>query len=524
MSLVFILVAACVGAGFFFFHGSPDEQTLLRTRLSSAGVSATSTADTEALRLEYAREMLTRTPVLALPQTDLDSLEKSVAALGNAQQRLSSIQSSPKDAEAVSALYPLEYLRALSAAERARRAFLAEGGRESLERYFTAARAAADAYTEGVREFKERFSAVVTSDTFETATADALVGRAAMRAAADTLLSRGKDYAQRIDAQRRCVSGSVASCREDDLAWPIASAAAPQEAPGLSSRAREVRALFAGALGEPSLLSLPALRIASSTCLRGPQEDPVAVLRVLKDAQGSPLVTLPYPLGDIRLMRTDANSDDQFDRFLNAQGIVYFFSSPLVHYRCESFGAELSAFVGTDAVRAFAARSPLGAYAGGDAPVARTLEERLRGEVAQEADARAYLSLAGTLAAHGALPQGVRAEALSLARALKDGSAGFDLLVQFIARVEHTNLTIYEHAKAVGLGAARLYFGESGFPEFYFGDGSLFPKNDIPLDKQPFLFYSQLSGGRAQVAHDVGLYTRMHDEPEAYFSGATAAR
>ena len=98
--------------------------------VTQGGSSASGGKALQAMRLAYQLASARRLPLLGLEGTDHEALARGTEALAQIAEELATVlpeKTKPYEAAVRGSLYPIQFLRALSAVESARQEFLADG-------------------------------------------------------------------------------------------------------------------------------------------------------------------------------------------------------------------------------------------------------------------------------------------------------------------------------------------------------------------------------------------------------------
>lgn len=474
------------------------------------------------LTLAYKKSLAERSPLIALPGEDIESMRAAVRELADAQRSLAESAGTSADAGAVRALYPIQFLYALADAEAARRAFVLSGEDVDGARYDRALAAAFSAYRRDLVRFRAAFSREVRNQGISYAVADAIVSKEAIESALERLWSAADSTRQLDRARAACVRGDTRACLPSDILIP--DVAVPEPAPLTSDhirRAQEIRQMLSVAFDLPALTAAPMVALSDSSCARGFPGAPIFTMGRSRIAATE--VPAPYMLGDARFLRTDAAASE-FLTYAASAEITYLWYPSLTHYKCLRLQADTSAITATIAVRTLSELSPLSTFAQ-DASLAsdlRALEDRLSGDlVTQESDAALYLATAQRIV--NDLPDDLRGDVLTLMLQFKYHTGALADTIMKMALIEKANLTLSKRGVPTDLGAPRLFFSESGFIPLFLGDnGSLIRKTDDRLmpantllpSEEPYTYYSAMAldpAAKRDLIDDMAIFAELYE-------------
>jgi hypothetical protein len=195
-------------------------------------------------------------------------------------------------------------------------------------------------------------------------------------------------------------------------------------------------------------------------------------------------------VGDIRLIEIRKLGDLGFYRDLEARGIRYVLSPPLLHYECMDEALDYAAIFATQ----------LAVEAGGSAPSVR-----------YEADG---IAIANEHASSG------RPEDMGLALAFRYNSARTDQIIRNMAWSERANAELVREGVEADLDVSNLFFSRSGFVSLFMAHNSSFAGDDlttfapanIPPSAYPYTYYSSLTAPdeRAKALADIRDYILLH--------------
>ncbi len=485
----------------------------------------------KSIELAYAKALARRSPFMALAGTDPKQLETAIDALEETKNKLAEVQKNRKDGDLVkSSLYPIEFLSALANLERARLLFLANGDEDSQKKYQMAQNQAFYAYQDDIGSFKKAFIQAVSPNAKFFAFGGNLVDRESITKALDTLSSGMRETKSMIEKREKCLSGKTAQCVISDLDFPTVSVLEKQViAPALISQSNTIRSILAKALGDNEIMNGPVIGLSKSRCTA--------------DTPGAPLFVLYYKvktmekdmeyynslfIGNIRFIDSEKQKQIEFFKYFALHGVKYVLSLPNAYYECPLSWYDTGKILGIHSVIAFAKKSSVSAYASGENKSRlKKLEDSFASPNAlvEEKDAVDYISVSQNVAKEGAVPEDVVDEIISLSLQLRNVSAKFNNLITEISRIENKNLDLVRRGINLSLDLSYLFYVRSGFISLFLAHnpsatgfhGPFFEQNTIPLEKQPFIFYSSLPYTpivESEIMKDIEFLYQVDHSPE----------
>jgi hypothetical protein len=447
----------------------------------------------QALRYAYAATLASRSPLLALPGTSPGDLRYAIDQLEIQASALAALQKDDAAARMVREdLYPIRFLRAAADAEEARQALIADPSRATSSAYDEAVRAEVAAYRDDLARFRGAAFRAIPEASPAYVAAGKLVSRTAILDLAGRL-RRGLDGVDRELSRRdACLGASVLLCRSADLSIPLLPNK-PQEklSPEEVRTAQENQALYSVTPRSGEIVrGAPLYVLDQSECTADAPGTPTYVLAIVSpDEQNIPPRMRGIYIGDIRLIGTQKLGNLGFYRDLEARGIRYVLSPPLLHYECMDEALDYAAIFATQ----------LAVEAGGSAPPVR-----YEAEGVAIADERA---LSG------------RPEDMDLALAFRYHSARTDQIIRNMAWAERANVELVREGVEADLDVSNLFFSRSGFVSLFMahnpsfvGDLTTFAPANIPPSAYPYTYFSTLTSPeeRAKALADIRDYILLH--------------
>lgn len=412
----------------------------------------------EAIGQMFAESIVTRTPIMSLAGTDPARLDLAIHALEATRNRLAERVEPPSEAKYVgTALYPVHFLTMLPQLERARQVFIADSTHENWETYVAALSKSHNAYGADLTAFKAAFEAVVPKDAPTYATANSRVSRDGMLDAITRLEEEHTRRGIEIDRRTRCASGLLSNCRLRDIRTPTISVRAPTGTDENMTQSETIRALITEAL--PLMTNeTPTISMQKGACTKN-LPGPSSFFLYTDDAS-----IVPMYLGDIRMIDTRTISVP-FYTFFQKHGVTYVPSPTFVGYACPLFSFEFSRLL--------------------------------------------------SLAKYGTRPHDPAA-----VLAANDSSADFDAVITYVARVANSIMNAADNGAAASFDAGTLFYARSDFLATFAAHNrsitsveTFFDAPPIPLDEQPFVFYTSLPRSSAldtEIRAGIRLLTEVH--------------
>ncbi len=459
----------------------------------------------QALRLAYAKALARRSPLIALAGTDPKQLETAIDALEETKNKLAEVQKNPKDAILVkSSLYPIEFLSALANLERARLLFLANGDKDSQKKYQMVQNQAFYAYQDAIGNFKKAFLQAVSPNAKSFAFGGKLVDRESIIKNLDTLSNGMRETKSAAEKREKCLSGKTAQCVISDLDFPTVSVLEKQAiAPALISQSNNIRSIFAKAFGDNEIMNGPVAGLSKSWCTADTPGAPLFVLYNVRTAEKDQEYQRSLFIGNIRFIDSEKQKQIEFFRYFAEHGIKYVLSLPNAYYECPLGGYDTGKILGIHSVIAFAKKSSVSAYANGENKSRlKKMEDSFASPDAlvTEKDVVDYILLSQNVAREGTVPEDVVDEIISLSLQLRNLSVKFNNLITEISRIENKNLDLVRREISLSLDLSYVFYVRSGFMSLFLSHnpsatgfhGPFFEQNTVPLEKQPFIFYSSI--------------------------------
>ncbi len=522
-------VVAFCGIGLYMSVGIYAERTqqeraavFFKDTLKTVGINE-QPGSFETLRLAYAKTLAERSPLLSLAGTDPDALQYAVDDAEKTRSAFADIQKTSGHAALVtSGLYPISFLRAITAAEKARRVFIQSGTAEDNAVYDKARRDALTAYQKSLTQFRSAFIATVPPSMRTYTAGGVLVSREGVLQAVDALEVGSEKISAKDRERERCLSGHTDSCEAGDLAIPMLTMPPPVTPLSAVDRSTitAVRA-FSAELGKPLAPAEPLVQLADSAC-NGSSTPAVFGFYTDDTKNHSSGYVQPTIAGDLRLVRAVEYPNEPFFSYFKNQGAQYVPNNPLTHYTCPGVGRDIATALWIREVRQFALSAKVSQYSGPYAEALRSTEHTFASAyITEEADAVAYMNLARSSVQGGAVPEDTKNRVISLLLEKLDNSTDFDHVVSLVVSIEQSNLRAVGHEVPLDLQAETLFYFRSAWFPFFMADnasvaqfqGPLLPPLQAQDVQSPFVYASSLLNkpqDRAQLEKDLTLYMTAH--------------
>ncbi len=494
--------------------------------VESAGGSVAGKERFDALRTAYALALAQRSPLLAVPGTDPEKLDRAVTALADVASSLAEIQKNRSNKDAVrSSLYPIDFLRSLAKLERLRETFISTGADVDEALYRQAAKEAVYAFKKDLLLHKAAFTRIVPEEAVAYQVFEGTMTRESLVRSMDALLRGIRETAATLDKQSACISGSVSACDSSRLALPgpATTPATPDAAvkntyPFLD----EIRSSYSRSMENPAYLKKPVFELMDSVCMNNFDAPFLFFLRTKKKSADG--IVTPEFMGDILFVPAAPYKDMPFYRYFGENKIAYVYFPLWEHYKCPEIALDTARIFGTKAVLDAAQTERFSEYAEGpDAATLRELETRLinpSAGIVRERDARAYVDGAlRVLSAKQNVPPRIIEALLDLSLAHQYGTTSFDQFINKIAGDELANIGLLRTNVPVELEAKYLFYVRSGFFSLFQGTNrSITGVQPPPVERagstsgSPFVRYTVLRKTipQAELVRDMTFFFVMH--------------
>ena len=488
------------------------------------GTKVEGSAELPAMEIAYAHALAERSPLFALPGTDVDELDNAITALAASQKDLAHIQATSSDAEAVeSALYPIEFLRALDLLERARLELLSAPSDVNAKHYADAGESATTSYLSDLARFRAAFDRLVPTGAAQYGTLGGVISKKSSLDSMDGLERMALDMRSEQEKRNLCLAGNSVDCDETDIALPALTPVEPAHQDFSPASLTDILSLYDSANdGDQKYLPSPVVELAHAMCTDASGAAPLYSVHS-HDLGIASLSDYVVYVGDILFNDTQTlGKDIPYYQYYQDNDVRYVIWRPSSHYTCADFDTDLGATLAVMAIRTAAKRAPLSAYVSGeDAANLRQLEHTLTqgGQVVRETDARAYLVAARNALVRAPQPQ-AESELSQLTYMLEHRSAGFDQLLYRVASVENIDMHLLSSGIPVELDARYLFYVRSGFFSLLLGGEEPATSYRSPVDTSvnitqaelPFVFYSKSADTvpRSKFIHDMNFYFSLH--------------
>ena len=464
------------------------------------------------LRLAYAMSMVRRSPLLALEGSDLTQVRVAIAYLNEVQTKLVDTQKSSEDRATVSALFPIQFLQSLAAAEQARQNLLSSGTDENYNLYNSALDKAMTSGVSNIQTYREAFLKAVPGPV-RFSILSGIVSRTSELAALADIKSGFADIEREVQRRTRCLMVSTFFCSPEDIVLPKISVPPAQANNTVPAIVHEILSIRKNA-GEVFPEHIPLIELSSNVCFP-PSKNNYFAIRDMSEDTGH-LRKLMY-VGDLFVYNIPDtkvhNNHDGFE-FARELGIHFFPIDGAQYYLCP----QNKEIVGTSAALLKTAE-----FAKQDtSPLTQTVRARLlRTDRITETDARAYLQSFQEKAGATASVEQFN-QFLSLLLMFRDTNASFEEVINEVAANLNSRLKIRAAGGAVDLSPQFLFLTKSGFLSLFFGEtlsaGSgehLFEDKSVESYMRMVSRWSEPHPGlsNADVSSDLRLYLAMHIAP-----------
>lgn len=461
------------------------------------------------LAAAYAKRALRINPPFALPGADLTAFSRGIEALAAAERALRGTSEPYLDrAIASRAFFPVGALRAASAAEAARRDFLASGDRRALDAYLAAAARITPRYLRESYLFELAFRYFAPDDA-EYVTERHLITKANSLSTLRTVRagSRAQDGALRALAD--CAGGTVDQCDQATISYPVVDVFDTARPPIDGARYALARAYQAAA--DPSAADRPDVLLSDGYC-QNPELPPLVGYT---EGRGMPAVR---EAADARFLAPAAYAEVPFFQYFLDQGFAYIPSSPFSHYTCMVVPYDEGAAFAAWAVRTYAAGHTLSAEVTDNTLRSEIISfERMAAEskMFDERAARAYVRAALAARASGELSRAYEPDLLELALMIRFKTAGAGYFLEQVAASESNNAVGLREGLATRVPIERAFFTRTAFAALGMtivpgiSPRDLYESFSLPRGEMPFRYLTDLVP-TVPVAELVASFQRYH--------------
>ncbi len=454
----------------------------------------------KALELTYEMAVAERSPQFGLAGTEPDKLDTQVTELARVQKEQADSLRIPSNIEAVrTSLYPISFLRALAAVERARLAFIGSGSDTAAVIY----RAAISSVIEAQRHDSELFGASYKFLGYKDAKFPLLGGTMTsgnVEKAIAAIRSSAGAQAAILSKRDRCFSGVIRACDVRDIALPLPPSVSDTHDARAARLAGDVEEIYWGSRSNPEVRKLVAL--SSSTCLAS-----VAGPYIFRDLVPEDSISYLPPallyMGDVFFSTSTASlatlTNGRMTPPVTVQSAMYF-------YECADSGLDVSQVNAVELVASFAQVHPT------IAPQER--EKLLSTNMLHEDDAVEYLRSA--LQSNETYPRDAEQRLTGLALMFRDKSAALDVVVHEVWMLSESNLRLIRKGYQYDDSLLFFFGSHSAFPTlFQLYNPSVVKKSVSIYDRSPgalttlsdmLLRYSARPEYRADIAQTLRGY------------------
>lgn len=418
---------------------------------SDEGVRMRGMTALRALRVSYGKALAERSPLMGLEGTDPDALRANTELLKKTMEELSLFQKTHEDAALVrDALYPIDFLYALSTLESARKQFIASGSELDLHAY---QQSFDPVFRYGIQNSKRLI------DAFAYETRSTIPPKAVNFAGAMTATSAARSLAsvphalariQKQAAKRSlCLFGVTQVCPTLSLSTIEVPRTEPLQVNAIGTQPtfeREIASIFRRATTTNIYDKLYAsVNLEKSTCLASlpPPYHMEAGIRVQTNFD------LLHYLDDMYFIPT-AGESGPVPKFLrNEYGLSYLRMNPMAFYLCPHLIEDVSIAQATLQTVALATHY---------SEVPNSYRAALLSGVPNSKNAAAYMQEATNGIQRESLPAGYVQEILSVGLMFRQQSAALDAVVGHIADINAHTLRLVREGAPFDVRAKTLFY------------------------------------------------------------------
>lgn len=471
------LFCLCIAYGthaYFFFsrelqHQGITESVRVGTRMYSVDKGMVFSGDARitgvpalrALRIAYGKALAERLPLMGLEGTNPDALRKNTTLLKKTMDEISLLQKTSEDASLVrNALYPIDFLYALSSLESKRMQFIASGSELDLHSY---QQSFDPVFRYGMQDSKR----LIDAFAYETLSAKPpkTVGFAGTMTATSTTLSFASipnslvDMRKQVNKRSLCLYGVTWLC--PTLSLP---AIALQDTEPLQTDV--VRTLHT--FNKTRIASL--FRLVTKTSVYDKLYTPVDLER------STCLASLPAPynmetsillqinfdlfhyLNNMYFIPTAGESGPVPEFLRDTYGLTYLKINPMAFYLCPHLVEDVSVAQATLRTAALARNYP-------DIP--NPHRAALLSGVPDSKDAIGYMRDATSRMERETLPTAYTQELISLSLMFTQKGAGLDAVVAHIVDISAHDLRLVQEGAPFDLSAKNLFYTHTAAPSLF---------------------------------------------------------
>ncbi len=415
-----------------------------------------------ALHVAYAQALARRTPLFDTQGTNADVLDLVIDKLISSTAEVAAVQPSSSDADALAALYPIEFLRSLATLERARSAFVMSGSDVDARAYDAALRRAVQSGTKDAEALSKTIVSYIGGKQFVIPGVGGAIHERNLQGGIETLRTRMSKIAHTLAMREDCIAGDSGSCTPKDLLPTTTPTPAPMVVSNtLRAQSDSVQSALENS-GMYTRSKLQTWALASSSCL-GALPGPYMMTVPKNSTPGQNADILFAYVGDIyfqKLSTIDTATSSFLGYAQKTLHLSYLKVNPVMFYTCPELGDDFGRLGALRAMVAFAQNHQEIAVP----ERAKLLEE----SPFTEWDALSYLHAATKeLYATGAWPE--FEEANDLARAYIDRSVGLERVVYEIGITNAAHAARVKEGAVFDISAYFMFATHTAYPTLYLG-------------------------------------------------------
>lgn len=459
LSIGIAVIGVCAVISVVQKEAQSEFRRAYETSLAAAGVPIPEGATISTLSLLYVATVSQENPILGLPGNDPDTLEKRIRELADAQKKFADLQKEPREISIAHSLVPIDFLSAMTHAERSRLDFVRTPSSESFRVYTNALRYSVAAGTSDGASFERALARLHPTDV-RIFSLGGILSTGRMYDTARQIRTYFAGIADDIRALEACARGFFPACP------PIASLDSdmyPEHSSNISEQTKSVIRAWDAASGNTSW---KLIQIEHSRCLAkldGPYD-----FLVLPDESGARIKSIRYA-GDIFLTRLADSTHDVTSYLRDTLGMSYAPVNPVKFYVCP----EVRADRGT--IRAILETIE---FARGHSHIATADRDALLGEHVRERDARAYLEKA-----YDETRGDERNHIRFLLSLFATGNGDVQELLADVAHTLNNDMRLYSSGVPFNLDASSIILSHNAMPSLYLWDTSSLRDTETRIDE-----------------------------------------
>lgn len=489
--------------------------------------AASAVPESEALaarRLAYALTLAKRQPLMAIPGTDPDELDAVLETMDMVARELGGLQSDREHALLIEeALYPTDFLRAMTDLERARSRFIEKGTDDSWNDYDAALLSAFSAFDRDLFEHERAFRRIVPVHAAPYQVFGGVITRDRIIESFGALRSGARERAAQNRQRTTCLRGHIGACDMYDLSEPALVMRSPSADAATQPYITEIRSAYATATRQPAFQGGPVYRLADSVCLSDRGVPPL--FSVQERRRGVPESLTVEFIGDIFFLPARSVEGSAYHSYFDDNDVRYIYFPLWEHYKCPQLVSDTSRVFQMMQIRDLARTTPISSSIsrsaqGDDVRSTESVVATGRDGVVYETDTVRYLDAARRALASTENRPDLEETVRGLVLADRYRSVRLDLFARRVIADEAVNIGLMQKGVPVELDAKYLFYVQSGFFSLFLGNNpSVVGMQEPPYVEDtserpsPFVTFSGLRSTEsyASLVHDMSFFFGLHN-------------